>query len=124
MTEYTLSAVLIVPAALREKADKLSQAMGHGSPTYTVPLSETGEEPATHYGCRASAIQEFADMINGAQSGEGVPPLDLEAVELIEQDVAEILANLIADFKPASDMMVHCDAVLAENGLQRVVVPA
>lgn len=73
MTGWTTSAVLIAPAAYLDAANALAQAMGWstpGWPAYSVPLSPTGAEPATHWGLRTGASPTFAAMIEAARLGE------------------------------------------------------
>lgn len=57
------SAVMIVPAALRDDANALGEELGWGPGNFSVPLSADGSEPATHYGaCAASVGAEFLDL--------------------------------------------------------------
>lgn len=124
MTDWPFSAVLIVPAALREAANRLSCALGYdempGS-TYSVPLSINGQEPASHFGCRSQAKQEFVDILGAA--GQGVLPgdLDLTTFDLTPADVRAIVAALICDVRPAEAMAGHFDAVAEAHGLVRVL---
>ena len=115
MTYY--SAVLIVPAALIDKANALGAAMGHGPQSYSVPLS-TGEG-VTHYGARARGLPAFSAMLAAAgripqedwgahgidadqvvAGGVAVAGLDLEAHGLTEVGMATVVAALIFDIRP------------------------
>lgn len=119
MSDWVHSVVVIVPAELLEKANALSCALGHDVPpgdTFAVSLSDDGET-VTHYGCRTSAKQEFLDIL--ANAGEGELP---EGFECSLEVVQEILAAMIMDVRPASDMIGHFDDVLAANELQRLEV--
>lgn len=115
MADWTLSIVIIVPAGLREKANRLACALGHDvlpGNTFSVPLSDNGED-VTHYGCRTAAKQEFVDILTAASEGE-LP----EDFEQPLEDVQEVISAMIFDVRPASDMIGHFDDVLAANGLQ------
>jgi hypothetical protein len=56
MTEYIHRVLLVVAAADRERANAraLEFDPSGGSETFGCPLSATGAEPATHYGCCTS----------------------------------------------------------------------
>lgn len=107
------SAVLIIPEAQRGKANALGEALGHGPNNYSVALSPTGSEPATHWGGRGDVTDEFIAMIAGAAQGNPPAGLDYPLA-----DLAEVLGALIADFR--ADATGHFDAVLAANNLKRV----
>lgn len=123
MTDWTLSIVLIVPAAMRDKANRLSCALGHDvlpGNTFSVALSADGNEPATHYGCRTAAKQEFVDIMQAAGDGHLPPDLPIDEFGVTAQDVADVLAAQIIDVRDASAMIGHFDDVLAANELQHV----
>ena len=107
------SAVLIVPTAQRAKANALGEALGHGPNNYSVALSPTGSEPATHWGGRGEVTDDFIAMI--ADAAQGNPPAGLDYPLA---DLAEVLGALIADFR--ADAAGHFADVLAANGLQMV----
>lgn len=114
MTDWNLSVVVIVPAALREKANLLTCALGYDVPpgnTFVVPLSSDGEN-ITHYGCRTSAKQEFVDIMNAAAAGLLPPDFPFSP-----EDVEEVVSAQIMDVRDASEMLTHFDDVLTENGL-------
>jgi hypothetical protein len=109
------SAVLIIPAALREAADAIGAAMGWGPCSYTVPLSADGET-VTHYAARADVGDGFLRLV------AGLDPLP-EGMDA----AAPVLAALIADFSPGLPSggedqrptlwgREHFDAVLAAHG--------
>lgn len=113
------STVLIIPAALLDKANLLGTALGYGPESYTVPIPS--EEEATHYGAHTLASAEFFDLIAAAQSGS-LPPIDWSAVGLTEGDVLEVLAALVAsapgspldpDGMPYASPSEHFAAVVA-----------
>lgn len=119
MADWTLSIVIIVPADLREKANRLACALGHDvlpGDTFTVPLSDN-VETVTHYGTRTQAKQAFVDILTAAAKGE--LPDDFE--QPIE-DVQEVMAAMLMDVRTDGEITTHFDDVLAANDLQRMEV--
>lgn len=124
MSDWTLSIVMIVPAALQDTANRLSCALGHDvlpGNTFSVPLSSDGSDPATHYGCRTAAKQEFVDILTSAGAGD-LPDIEWADYGLTVEDVAPLLAALIVDVRPAGEASGHFDEVIAGNGLVRMAV--
>jgi len=122
MTDWNLSIVLIVPAHLQDKANRLSCALGHDvlpGNTFSVPLSSDGET-VTHYGCRTTAKPEFVYILAAAGDGHLPPDFPLDEFGVTAQDVADVLAAQIIDVRGAGEMMGHFDIVLAANDLQHV----
>lgn len=107
------SAVLIIPEAQRDKANALGEALGHGQNNYSVALSATGAEPATHWGGRGEVTDQFIAMIAAAAQGNPPAGLDYPAA-----DLAEVLGALIADFRADADG--HFAAVIAAHDLKMV----
>lgn len=123
MSDWVWSLVVIVPAHLREIGNRLSCALGHDvlpGNTFSVPLSADGSEPATHYGCRTAAKQEFVDILTSAGAGD-LPDIEWADYGLTVEDIAPVLAALIADVRPAGQASGHFDEVAAGHGLVRVV---
>lgn len=90
----------IVPAEYRTDGDLLMWALGYqpspstGASTYSVPLSATGSEPATHYGCNAQAAEPaVAQMLLGAHAGT-LPPIDWAAYSLTPERVLAVVAAM------------------------------
>lgn len=90
----------IVPAEHRTDGDLLMWALGYqpdpstGASTYSVPLSATGTEPATHYGCNAQAsAPAVAQMLQGAQQGV-LPAIDWAAYSLTPERVFAVVAAM------------------------------
>lgn len=95
MSEYTYSVSLIVPAALREKAQRLAWAIGHDEPpldSFTAELSSDGIN-ITHYGLHTYAVPEFAAMLSAAQQGQ-LPPIPWSDYGLTEQDVTDLMSAM------------------------------
>ena len=114
------SCVLIITADLQAKADTISEIMGWGPNSYTVPLSATGQEPVTHYGLHAWVDPLFVDMILAAQN-TGTMPQPLSDAGMPQSDFTAVISALIASFRP--DIGSHWDDVLIANGLQRITPP-
>ena len=111
------SCVLIITADLQAKANTISEIMGWGPNSYTVPLSSTGQEPATHYGLHAWVEQSFVDMMLAAQN-TNLMPQPLVDAGMSPSDFTAVISALIASFRP--DIGSHWDDVLIANGLQRI----
>lgn len=96
------SLVAICPAALVDAANAWCAEMGFGSPSFTVPLSADGSEPATHYGLRA-------DVSTNGQA-------------LIEANVPPELASVTRDYSETLWGLEHFEAVCGGLDLMRVEV--
>ena len=101
------SAVLILPATYRDAGNAFGVAQGWGEDNFSVPLSATGLDPATHYGCRADVTEGFLAMMADP------PP---EAVPL--------RAVMVSSFADGVQPYDHWIATLADNNLTRVEVNA
>ena len=97
------SAVLILPAAYRDAGNAFGVAQWWGEDNFSVPLSATGLEPATHYGCRADVSQGFLAMMTDP------PP---EAVPL--------LAVMASSFDDNAAPFDHWVETIEANNLKRV----
>ena len=121
------SLVLILPAALRDLGNGVAVALGHDvapGNTYSVGLSPTGSEPATHYGCHTWATDGFAVMIGILTSGI-VPDGTSESLSTLALGVRaqhpSLASGLIWSELPAgTDAYQHCQTTIAANGLQRI----
>lgn len=119
MGEYTTSAVLIIPTAQRDAANALAEAMGWGAGCYSVPLSATGAEPATHYGLHSWVEQSFVEMLGAA--GDGSMPPDLIAAGYPPEDFAAVLGSLGSSIRAGeTDPAGHFAEVYAAHGLALV----
>ena len=97
------SAVLILPAAYRDAGNAFGVAQGWGEGNFSVPLSATGLEPATHYGCRAEVDQAFID-----------------SVENPTPEAEPLVAVMIYSFADNVQPYDHWVATLGANGLMRI----
>lgn len=97
------SLVLIIPTALKDKADTLGQVLGYGPSNYSVPLYKNKE--LTHYGLHTWASQSFLDLLDSGQ----LPP------EVEFPDFQEVLDNLIKSVR--SDYINHFQDVIKEYEL-------
>ena len=112
-TLWTYSIVMIAPAATKDGANAIAEALGHGPNNFSATLSNDGQS-ITHYGCRTQAQQSFVDLLAGMGQGE-FPPIDGVDPQLI----AAILQSLIIDIKDGADGATHFNQVLTDNGLAR-----
>ncbi|MFC5385206.1 hypothetical protein ACFPLB_04400 [Aquamicrobium segne] len=120
MSDWNLSIVMIVPAELQDQANRISCALDYDvlpGNTFSVALSVDGSEPATHYGCRTSAKQEFVDILNQAGSGN-LPEIEWSDFDLTPDDVAAVLGALIIDVRPDDQVTGHFDDVMAARELR------
>lgn len=119
------SLVVAVPADLQHKANAVAVALGHDVPpgnTYSVPISPTGEAPATHFGCHTWATDEFVEAINAGKTGLSLPPAPWDLVGLTEADVYEVCAASVMSVEDNNAVpLLHCETALAQNGLQRIM---
>lgn len=87
------------------------------------PLSATGNEPATHYGCRPDAESTFVLLVQLAKGMEPPPGTPQEVIALAQQMVVEfpeVIPSLIADARVTEDKYGHWLDVLNANGLKRI----
>jgi len=104
---------MVIPADRQTEANEKAKLYGLNTDlnTFTVPLSPTGEEPATHYiSCWGGLTgREFGDLrsqIGGIPGGRAVAtPNDMDPAHKEEED----------DLMP--------DELLAEMGLQHIQLP-
>jgi hypothetical protein len=116
MTDWIYSVTMLVPASVRDGANRLADGLGHGPNNFSVALSADGSEPPTHYGCRAQAQQSFIELLTAAGGGQ---LLEIEGMTPLE--VGTVLMQLKADVSTTEDGYSHFNRVLQANGLQRVV---
>lgn len=118
---YPYAVAAILPAADRADGDKLSWALAYQperSSTFSVALSQTGAEPATHYGYNAQAAeQSFVDMLQGAAQGQ-LPAIDWAAYGLTSQRVLELVAAMEVEITATAER--PWPALLARLGLKIV----
>lgn len=99
------SAILIIPAALCPAAEAVATAMGWGSPSYTIPLSDGSAEGATHWACRTNVSPAFEALLADPPA---LPGLDA------------VLAGLIADISAETWGYPHLVQVAAAHGLDLI----
>lgn len=96
------SLVLIIPAALRDKANALGVALGQGPGNFSVALSGDGET-ITHYGLlHQAASADFIGTIKAGQQGV-LPDVQWSVFDLTVEDVAAVVSNLVVSVSPDSD---------------------
>jgi hypothetical protein len=115
-TLWIYSIVMIAPAATRDGANAIAEALGHGQNNFSATLSADGQT-VTHYGCRTQAQQSFVDLLAGMGQGE-FPPIEGADPQII----GAILASLIIDISENEDGFSHFNRVIEANGLTRFEV--
>jgi hypothetical protein len=122
MSDWTLSIVMIVPIELQDIANRISCALGYDTMpgnTFSVPLFANGFDPATHYGCRTSAKQEFVDLVTNGDIGL-FPDIPWSDYNLTTDEVASVLSILIIDVRPSNEVINHFESVLNANSLMLI----
>ena len=126
MGAFNYSLVMAFPDADKPDANKLARAMGHcpeGADEYTVPLSPTGAEPATHWLCHSWCVAEFAAMLGGVAQGQLPEPEAggvWEDYGLSYQRVGELMQSAIVSCIDGADPVTHVNDVLEVAWLQRI----
>jgi hypothetical protein len=105
---YDRSVVLIVAAEDRAEAESFGEGLGHSGQEYAVPLSPTGEEPATHFALHSWASEAFVALLAGT-APSGVPQ------EAVDRLLPLVRASV------SGDAAGHFGRALTEAGLQRIV---
>jgi hypothetical protein len=115
-TLWTYSIVMIAPAATKDAANAIAEALGHGPNNFKATLSADGQT-VTHHGCRTQAQQSFVDLLAGMGQGE-FPPIEGADPQII----GAILGSLIIDISENEDGFSHFNRVIEANGLTRFEV--
>lgn len=115
-TLWIYSIVMIAPAATKDGANAIAEALGHGANNFSATLSTDGQS-ITHYGCRTQAQQSFVDLLAGMGQGE-FPPIEGADPQII----GAILGSLIIDISENEDGFSHFNRVIEANGLTRFEV--
>lgn len=113
--------VFIAPASMQAMANAFSEAMGWGPMVYSVALSPTGAEPATHYACRADLADSFLAMLGDAP--EGAPPFVVTGIDPDEVRPEAIEGFILIHLAEGGNAFAHWSAVIADYGLQMVQEP-
>ena len=97
------SIAMMVSAEALGAANALCAAHGWGEESFLVPLSPTGDAPATHFGLRASADAAFA----------------ADLAEAIATEPA-LSAQMVVDMREDSERQGQFEGLIAQAGLRRV----
>jgi hypothetical protein len=108
---HSHSLVIVVPAEHKATVEEAGVALGHSGNEYSVALSATGSEPATHFGLQAWATPETAYAWTEA---EEVPPLTAE-------QLAWLRAILTISDRTDIGAFDHFMSVIGEMGLSRIL---
>lgn len=107
----TVSLVMIVAVADLSAVDALALRLGYGPGEFTVRLSPTGAEPATHVGLHAWASEITAAVWTSAPI---VPPLS-------GAETTALRALLLMSARVDLLGIPHFDEVAAGHGLVRIL---
>lgn len=103
-TAYLYHTLIIVPAADRERANAAAAGIGGAADlqTFTVGLSPTGVEPATHYVCATAFTAEQRAEVEGLKAvfpGAVVVDYDLDGEP--DRPAAELARLGLVRVRPA-----------------------
>lgn len=107
---HTQSLIVICPLAALPAATALGVALGWSENELSVPLSPSGNAPATHRALHAWARPETAALFRGEVVPDGAD----------EAQLAAILASLTVSIREGGNPGEHFDDALTAAGLTRV----
>ena len=107
---HSVSLIVICPVAVLPAAAALGVQLGWSENELSVPLSPSGNAPATHWSLHAWARPETAALFRGELVPDGAD----------EAQLAAILAQLIVSTREGGNPGEHFDEALATAGLTRV----
>lgn len=113
--------VFIAPADMQEVANGFSEVMNWGPMVYSVALSPTGAEPATHFACRADLAEGFLAMLQDIP--EGAPPFIVTGIDPDEVRPEAIDGFILIHLAERGNAFAHWSTVIADYGLQMVQDP-
>ncbi|OYW56764.1 MAG: hypothetical protein B7Y80_01390 [Hyphomicrobium sp. 32-62-53] len=108
-----ISAILVVPVDLRERANFLALCLGWGPDSYSVPLTIDGET-ISHFACRADVTESFLAMISDASNGI------FPSIPMTPQEISAVVVGLLSDFAAPGQYesaRSHFEAAIARHGL-------
>lgn len=120
-----ISTVLILPDAQRAVGDAaLGVAMKHanaGVSMFSVPLSASGAEPATHWGLHIWAPSSWVQGIYAARDDNRLPPqIKWSDAGLTEAQVLAMMDTMQISDKPDGEHEGNFDSFITSLGLQRI----
>lgn len=123
-TAHIYNISILVPAAHRDNANRFMCAIGKDvlpGQTFIAPSAAGKSGPATHYGCQGAETQEFIDLIQAAKTGTLPTGITWSDYDLTEGQARAACATMVIYVQNATEPDNYYEAVLAANGLQRVV---
>ncbi len=108
---YDHSFVMICPAAARAAVEQFGLALGYSGQEFTVPLSSSGAEPATHYGLHTWALTQTVALF---MTDAAIPGISAD-------QIAWLRTTLIMSSSTEMAGAAHFDAVCAAHRLSRVL---
>lgn len=113
------SSVFIIPTNQLDAGNAFAEAQGWGEKSLSIPLSATGQEPATHWGARADIGESFFSLLAD-------PPLPLTLLtDEYDTDGNLVPMPLVSDqlvihVRDQGDAYGHWTYVLGAQGLKIV----
>lgn len=112
MAAWNYSIVFLCLAADQSDSDAISELLGYGPRTFSLPAGPEGATEPTHYFNHSFAAQEFVDMVEAL--GQGTPP------EGMPENLLPALSRMAISVREGGDPVGHVNDVLAEQGLSRL----
>jgi hypothetical protein len=129
MSVHDHTTLMICPAADLAQITAIGVEMGHSDREFSIPLSPTGAEPATHYACCPATTRGYALMLTEWQALPEEPEDGVNYAPLPADTLAWLRSTLTISINPPLDPegthyaspLEQFEAVIGEMGLQRVV---
>jgi len=112
MAAWNFSVVFLCLAADQADSDAISELLGYGPLTFSLPAGPEGATEPTHYFNHSFAAQEFVDMVT--ELGQGTPP------EGMPENLLPALNRMVISVRDGGDPVQHVSDVLSENNLVRL----
>jgi len=112
VAEWRYSVVFLCLAADQSDSDAISELLGYGPSTFSLPAGPKGATEPTHYFNHSFAAQEFVDTVEAL--GQGTPP------EGMPKNLLSTLSQMVISIRDGGDPVGHVSDVLSENNLVKL----
>jgi hypothetical protein len=104
------SCVLILPIAYTDSGNSMAEILGYGPNNFSVLLSTTGTEPASHAGLHSWITQSFIDLLDNPT----IPEILLNE-GFTQEKYTDLQENLIKSYWV--DYVDHFNTIIEKNNL-------
>ena len=117
-TAYINSAVMIVPAALRDTANTIASGLAWGPSNFSRAVRTSGATETTHFALHAAATPNLTQIVQGAGLAQVPEGLDV-ATGLTTAQILACFGAMVVSIEPTGQRTAyeHFAAVLAANGM-------